>query len=180
MPDKLTQAAILVLLLSRWGARWQGLNLGWRWGAQILQRTRDRRSHRVQPNSLQSKFLVLKFSQNLPGGAGVKTPHFHCNSSWFHPGCKPKITHTVRCSQQKSSPSIRKRWRTGSLGMGVRSGGQGQVLALNSGVYRIWKFRFIRTFAEWKLKTTLSFLLHGSEVPFWVLRNSWRICSFPV
>ena len=28
-------------------------------------------------------FKVLP--ENLPGGAGVKTPHFHCSSSWFHP-----------------------------------------------------------------------------------------------
>ena len=28
-------------------------------------------------------FKVLP--EDLPGGAGVKTPHFHRSSSWFHP-----------------------------------------------------------------------------------------------
>lgn len=30
--------------------------------------------------------------------------------------------------------------------MGVREWRSGQVLALNSGVYRIWKFRFYKNF----------------------------------
>lgn len=52
----------------------KGLNLESTLRLEILQRTRDRRSHHIQPNSLQSKFfffffflqskfLVLKFSQ---------------------------------------------------------------------------------------------------------------------